>query len=155
MSAPPISALTLPLAATESKESAPALPADADSMAAQIKQLEKQVAELESRFGDEHSPRVIVAGTATLTLGCAAAELDLHARKTRSRGRIADWRRLPRADLQPFSPGWLSLVRAAMAAGQGRLRRHDGRRHARPGGNVSYIYKVNKTYLIDWIVLKK
>ena len=127
-------------------------PADGGSLAEQIKELRKQVVELKSTL---QKPRIIAAGTATLQLG---AEQN---NKTNVRIKLNDdiaakigddyivllTNRFPTGGFPFFVPYWkqakdgfdITIVDVNLP----------------PNSTSSYLYNRNRTFLIDWIVVKK
>jgi len=117
---------------------------DVEKLAAQLRDLQKQISE---------TPRIVAAGTATWRLGKAqdnstSVRVQL---KDEIASRLGDDYIViltSRYSGYPFySPYWkkaedrfdITLVDPTLA----------------PDGTVSYIINVNRTFLIDWIVVKK
>lgn len=142
-------AISAPTAGASAKE----VPADVDTQAQQLKDLQKQVADLQSRASQ--TPRIIVAGTATFHLGAVQnnatfARVKLDSGVAARLG--ADYivlltNRFPAGGYPFFDPYWkqandgfdITLVDATLG----------------PDSTASYESNENKTYLIDWIVVKK
>jgi len=141
-------------AATQQAQ-AKAPPADVETLAGQVKELQKQVAALQARTNGQMPPRIIAAGTATFELGKVQANatfvrVKLNADVT---ARLGDEyivllaTRLPTSRSPLYVPYWkkaedgfdVTLADVTLA----------------PNGNVSYLYKTDKTFPIDWIVVKK
>ena len=117
---------------------------EVENLAAQIRDLKKQMME---------TPRIIAAGTATWQLGNAqnnSTSVRVHLKDEIASKIGEDYIVLltNRYSGYPFySPYWkkakdgfdITLVDTALA----------------PNGTVSYIINVNRTFLVDWIVVKK
>jgi hypothetical protein len=135
-------------------DSAKLPPADANTLAAQVKELQKLVAELQTRVSELQKPRIVAAGTATFNLG---AEQDNATRvRVQLNGDVAarlgeDYvvlltTRFPTGGYPFFVPYWkrardgfdVTLVDVTLG----------------PDSTSSYANR-NKTYLIDWVVVKK
>jgi hypothetical protein len=127
--------------ATESGDSKTA---DLEKLAAQVKDLQRQLAE---------TPRIVAAGTATWKLGkvqnnSTNVRVQLKNEIASKLGEDYIVLLTNRYSGYPYySPYWkkandgfdITLVDPALA----------------PDGTVSYIINVNRTFLIDWIVVKK
>ena len=127
----------------------------ADAQAQQLKELQKQVADLQTRVSQMQSPRIVAAGTATFHLGAVQDNA------TNVRVRLApdvvarlgvDYivlltNRFPAGGYPFFDPFWtvakdgfdITLVDVTLG----------------PGSTASYESNKNKTFLIDWIVVRK
>jgi hypothetical protein len=140
-------ALTLTAASyhrTSATESGDSKTADVEKLASQIKELRKQMAE---------TPRIVAAGTATLKLGkvqnnSTSVRVQLKNEIASQLGQDYLVLLTNRYSGYPFYvPYWkkandgfdIILVDLALAS----------------DGTVSYIINVNRTFLVDWIVVKK
>lgn len=134
---------------------AKAPPTDVAALAEQVKELQKQVADLRTRVGETQEPRIVAAGTATFKLGkvqdnATNAHVQL---KEEIAAKIGDdyivivTNRFPSGGYPFFAPYWktakdgfdITLVDSNLG----------------PNGSASYLFSVTKNYLIDWIVVKK
>jgi hypothetical protein len=135
------------------QESGKSRPSDLAELSSQIQQLQKQMAELKASSGSAAGPRIVAAGTATFKLG---AEQD-NATYVRVRldsevvGHLGtDYivlltTRFPAGGYPFFVPYWkragdgfdVTLVDVTLG----------------PGATASYATQ-QKTYLIDWVVVK-
>lgn len=127
---------------------------DKDSVAEQVKTLQKQITELQARQNDMEKVRIAAAGTATWTRpqwqeNKSAVRVKLPAEVTAQLGKdyiVLLTTRLPTGGYPYFAPFWkaapdgfdIILVDPSLAN----------------GGSASYD-NPNKTYLIDWVVVKK
>jgi hypothetical protein len=125
-----------------------------DMVAAQIKELQKQVAELQDRIGQLQKVRVVAAGTATwIRPGVLANRTSVHvtlaADVTAQLGKdyvVILTSRFPQGGYPYLAPYWtpgsggfdITLVDTAL--GNGESAEYAG---------------ANKNYLVDWIVVKK
>ena len=131
------------------------LQAAVDAQARQLKELQKQVADLQARMGQMQTPRIVAAGTATFHLG-AVQDNATNVRVKLDSGVAArlgsDYivlltNRFPTGGYPFFDPYWklakdgfdVTLVNTALG----------------PNSTSSYEYNKNRTFLIDWIVVKK
>lgn len=139
----------------DQKDSKKTASAEVDALAVQVKELQKQVAELQARAGALPTPRIVAAGTATFQLG-KVQDNATNVRVPLS-GDIAarlgeDYivlltNRFPTGGFPFFAPYWkrakdgfdITLVDVTLG----------------PNSTVSNLYNRNKTFLIDWIVVKK
>jgi len=135
--------------------SAKPLSTGVDVQAQKLKDLQKRVADLEALVSQMQSPRIIAAGTATFHLGAMQdnatnARVRLNADIVARLGNeyiVLLTNRFPTGGFPFFSPYWkqakdgfdITLVDVTLG----------------PNSTTSYLYNKNKTYLIDWIVVKK
>jgi hypothetical protein len=129
-----------------------ALPADAQT---QLKDLQKLVADLQARMSQLESPRIIAAGTATFHLGVVQdnatnARVKLNPDVVARLGSdyiVLLTNRYPTGGYPFFDPYWklakdgfdITLVDTTLG----------------PNSTSSYESNKNRTFLIDWIVVKK
>jgi len=130
-------------------------PTHADTLVLQVKELQKQLADLQARMSQTQTARIIAAGTATFRLG-AVQDNATSARVQLDGGvaaRLGDeyivllTNRFPTGGYPFFVPYWqrakdgfdITLVDVTLG----------------PDSTASYAYNKNKIYLIDWIVVKK
>ena len=134
---------------------AEAAPTGVNTLASQIKELQKEVASLQSRLGAGPSPQIVAAGTATFRLkGEQDNATNVRVRvKADVAARLGDdyivllTNRYPTGGFPFFAAYWkrakdgfdITLVDDDLA----------------PNSTSSYLYNKNKTYFIDWIVVKK
>jgi hypothetical protein len=141
--------------AENQKDSAKSLPGDVGALAGQVKELQNQVAKFQGQVSDMQTPRIVAAGTATFTLG-AVQDNATNARvplKGDVAAKLGDeyivllTTRFPTGGYPFFVPYWkrakdgfdVTLVDVNLG----------------PNSTASYESNRNKTYLIDWIVVKK
>jgi hypothetical protein len=136
--------LAATLHATNARESGNSKTTDIEKLTSQIKDLQKKINE---------SPRIVAAGTATWKLGKAqnnstAVRVQLKDEIAARLGEDFIVLLTNRYSGYPYySPYWkktndgfdITLVDPTLA----------------PDGTVSYIINVNRTFLVDWIVVKK
>ncbi|HWY87328.1 MAG TPA: hypothetical protein VNX28_11415 [Gemmataceae bacterium] len=141
--------------ADNQKDPAKDPPTDVEALAGQVKELQKQLAALQARVDETQSPRIIAAGTATFELGkvqnnATFVRVKLNADVTARLG--ADYivlltTRVPTGSFPLYVPYWkkakdgFDVTLANVTLG--------------PDGNVSYLFRTDKTFPIDWIVVKK
>jgi len=139
--------------ADNQKAQAKTPPTDVEALAGQVKELQKQLAALQARTSE--TPRIIAAGTATFALGkvqdnATFVRVKLNADVT---ARLGDdyivllTTRVPTGRFPLYVPYWrkakdgFDVTLASVTLG--------------PDGTVSYLFKTDKTFPIDWIVVKK
>jgi len=149
------SALHVKTTSENQKDTPKPLAADDGSLAAQVKELQTQVADLKARVGEMQSPRIVAAGTATFKLGAVQdnatnARVQLNADITAKLGDeyiVLLTNRFPTGGYPFFEAYWkrakdgfdITLVDVTLG----------------PDSTATYAFNKNKTYLIDWIVVKK
>ncbi len=148
-------ATSAPPSSGSQADSTKALQFTVDAQAQQLKELQKQVADLQARVSQLESPRIIAAGTATFHLG-AVQDNATNARVKLNPDVVArlgsDYivlltNRYPTGGYPFFDPYWklakdgfdVTLVDTTPG----------------PNSTSSYEYNKNRTFLIDWIVVKK
>jgi len=127
----------------------------ADVQARQLNDLQKQVVDLQARMSQLEIPRIIAAGTATFHLGAVQdnstnTRVKLAADVVAQLGKdyiVLLTNRYPTGGYPFFDPYWklakdgfdITLVDTTLG----------------PNSTSSYEYNKNRTFLIDWIVVKK
>ncbi|MFT3883229.1 MAG: hypothetical protein QM703_26700 [Gemmatales bacterium] len=125
------------------------------SLADQVRELQQQVAALKTQVVSLATPRIIAAGTATFTLGAVQdnatnVRVKLSAEVTAKLGDdyiVLLTHRFPTGGYPFFVPYWkkapdgfdATLIDVSIG----------------PNSSSSYMYNKNKTFLIDWVVVKK
>jgi len=136
-------------------DAATTLPTDVDPLVRQVKELQKQLADLQARVNQIPAPRIIAAGTATFHLGAVQdnatnARVQLDANVAARLGNdyiVLLTNRFPTGGYPFFVPYWkqatdgfdITLVDVTLG----------------PDSTASYEYNQNKLYLIDWIDVRK
>jgi hypothetical protein len=127
---------------------------DKDSVAEQVKVLQKQIAELQARLNEMQKVRILAAGTATWTRpqsleNKTSVRVKLPADVTAQLGKdyiVLLTNRFPTGGYPYFAPFWkaapdgfdITLVDPSLG-----------------NGDAAGYDNPNKTYLIDWVVVKK
>ncbi|HQR08698.1 MAG TPA: hypothetical protein PLN21_17870 [Gemmatales bacterium] len=120
-----------------------------------VKQLQQQVASLKTQVAAIQTPRIIAAGTATFTMGAVQdnatnVRVKLSAEVAAKLGEdyiVLLTHRFPTGGFPFFVPYWkkasdgfdATLIDVSIG----------------PNSSTSYMYNKNKTFLIDWVVVKK